>query len=294
LKELFSNYIKSNEGAMKSLIISGNYDIFTTIEQNYQNNHSNKLQFIDVHFINDSIVAKCFNLKEISFENLDLTQIRCQMLICLNNLNSLSLRCCLISKEWFQINNNNNNMKQIEKLSLIRTGEIDNHVTKDICLIMPNLTSLTINQKESILGDDGVDIIVNNLNNLKQLDLINTSISDNALNTICKSNKFQHNLERLNVSMSSKISNECLKIISENLLNLQVLFLTSCFGISSVKPLQSLSKLTYLNVNNTSIEKVRIGDLNLPKCEIEFGHIKMLTKKSMWTINNSKNCVCSV
>ena len=96
--------------------------------------------------------------------------------------------------------------------------------------------------------------------------------------------------------MSSKISNDCLNIIADNLRGLNTLYLTSCFGISNIKFLLNFKNLNYLNINNTSIDKHQIKENllpHLPKCEIEYGHEKMLNRKLMWTINSSRNSVCS-
>ena len=59
---------------------------------------------------------------------------------------------------------------------------------------------------------------------------------------------------------------------------------------------QNLNNLNYLNLNNTSIDKNEIKRTllsMLPTTEIEYGHEKMLNRKLMWTINGSRNCVCS-
>lgn len=161
---------------------------------------------------------------------------------------------------------------------------------------MPELVTLTINQAVSSLGDDSTEIICKSLIQLKQLDLVNTVISDHAVFNICNSTHLCSNLTRLNLTMSSKISNNCLHLIAENLRCLTTLYLTSCFGISNVNFLQTMKTLNYLNINNTSIEKSRIKEFllpNLPKCEVEYGHEKILSTKSMWTINSSRNSVCS-
>ncbi len=167
---------------------------------------------------------------------------------------------------------------------------------QNICDCMPNLITLVVNQAVSSLGDDSIKIICQNLYNLKKIDLINTVISDYAVSLICSTPHLCTNLTRLNLTMSSKISNDCLNIISDNLRNLTSLYLTSCFGISNISFLQNMKTLSYLNINNTSIDKNRIKEFllpNLPECEVEYGHEKILSTKSIWTINSSRNSVCS-
>ncbi len=184
----------------------------------------------------------------------------------------------------------------MKNLYLIRTGLLTINDIQNVCYCMPDLITLVINQAVSSLGDDSIEIICNNLLHLKQLDLINTVISDNAVTLICNTPHLCSNLTRLNLTMSSKISNNCLNLIADNLRRLTTLYLTSCFGISNISFLQNMKTLNYLNINNTSIDKNRIKEFllpNLPECEVEYGHEKILSSKSIWTINSSRNSVCS-
>ena len=68
-----------------------------------------------------------------------------------------------------------------------------------ICRTMPNLICLVINQAESSIGDDSVGIICERLLKLEQLDLINTIITDQAIENICSSESLCSNLIKLNL-----------------------------------------------------------------------------------------------
>ena len=211
-------------------------------------------------------------------------------------LKSFSLKLCRISNEFFTGNGECSKVApQMRSLYLIRTGLLYRQDIDALCTCMPMLTTLVIMQASSTIDDGCVEVIASRLNNLEQLDLTNTYLSDHAIYKICESPSLCERLTRLNLSMSSSISNQCLPAIANHLRNLRTLYLTSCFGISNPFLLQSLNQLVYLNINNTSTQNDRIKDLLtlIPKCEVDYGHQKMLTQKKMWTINGSRNSVCS-
>lgn len=159
------------------------------------------------------------------------------------------------------------------------------------------LRTLCINQSQSSLGDDSVETIVAHMQHLESLSLNNTLITDAAVYSICSSAAMCARLKQLNLARSTSLSNRCLEWIGTSLVNLKSLHLTSCFGISNALAIAKfVGQLSYLNLNNTSIEKDKIREHLVPvltQCEIEFGHEKMLNRKLMWTINGSRNCVCS-
>lgn len=259
---------------------------------------------LDSEFITDYLCVKCPNLSLVSFEYLCLKNIKFGHIAHLNKLSTFSLRWCNIQLNWFNLKGsiatekvNPEKFTNIKNLNLFRTGLLNTEDIKTICKLMPNLIVLMINQAVSSLGDDSIEVICESLIHLEKLDLINTIISDNAVYNICNSTHLCSNLKRLNLTMSSKLSNNCLNSIADNLHGLDTLYLTSCFGISNISFLQNLKNLIYLNINNTSIDKNRIKQHLLPnlnpKCEVEYGHTKMLNSKLTWTINNSRNSVCS-
>ena len=214
----------------------------------------------------------------------------------LANLESICLKWCLIAEDWF--NTAGYLLINVKSLQLIRPGGVHlltNNDIHNICEAMPHLKSFVLNQAESSIKDDSIETICQSLIHLEELDLINTSITDQALLLICNCEHMSFKLKRLNLSMSSQISNNCLPAITDSLPFLESLYLTSCFGISKLEYFVNLKHLTYLNINNTSIDKQRIKDYLLPllpNCEIEHGHEKMLNKKLMWTINGSRNSLC--
>lgn len=304
LKRVISQY---GSASAKELLICGNltFDYVPMlnmqalhITEKYQPKRLKKVKIthLDTEFLSDFLVRKCPNLTLISLEYLDLAQIELGDFLGLKRLQTFSLRWCKITASWFDLSDSQKQFTSLNNLYLIRTGLLTINDTQSICTHMPNLITLTINQAVSSLGDDSIEIICHNLLSLKQLDLINTVLSDNAVTLICNSPHLRLNLTRLNLTMSSKISNACLHLISENLGQLSSLYLTSCFGISNISFLQNMKTLDYLNINNTSIDKSRIKEFllpQLPKCEVEYGHEKILRSKSMWTINSSRNSVCS-
>lgn len=314
LKQIITHF---GSASTKELLICGNFAFDYVPELNIEflqisekistAERMKRIDMLDLEFITYNLKNYCPNLTLISFEYLDLSKINFNDFLQFNNLETFSLRWCKISPNWFDrikeneisFNGksiNSNRICKIKNLYLIRTGLLTKADIENICEYMPELITLTINQAVSSLGDDSIEIICKKLINLKQLDLINTVISDNAVFEICNSSHLCSNLTRLNLTMSSKLSNNCLNLIAENLHGLNTLYLTSCFGISNISFLKNLKNLNYLNINNTSIDKSRIKEYllpNLPKCEVEYGHAKMLNSKLMWTINSSRNSVCS-
>jgi hypothetical protein len=247
------------------------------------------------------LAIKCPNLIKISFEYLDLSKFNFQLFLSFKKLKEITFKWCNISKNWFDVKNNNDDRiltthESITSLHLSRTGSLNKNDIENICILMPNLKNFSISQSQSTISDDSIEVIVKHLKNLQELDLINTLISDNAIFTICQSVELCQSLKRLNLCMSCSLSNNCLTPIADNLINLKTLYLTSCFGISNANLFTNLNKLVYLNLNNTSIDKNEIKKTllpMLPTTEIEYGHEKMLNRKLMWTINGSRNCVCS-
>ena len=273
----------------KELLVHGNY-VFDDLPISVGKQHL--ITRLDSNFFTKCLSLNCPNLSLISFEYLDLSNINMEHFNWLKKAETISLKWCQLNADWFR----SGRFHSMKNLYLIRTGLLNINDIESICESMPNLITLTINQAQSSLGDDSIQVICKHLIKLQELDMVNTIISDTGILNICNSTHLCANLKRLNLTMSSMLSNNCLVLIAENLHGLNTLYLTSCFGISNVKFLQNLKTLNYLNLNNTSIDKDCIRDLllpTLPKCEIEYGHEKMLNRKLMWTINSSRNCVCS-
>ena len=231
----------------------------------------NKLLKLDDAFFTQYLNIKCLNLKTIYFENIDLTDTKINILRSFIQIESITFKWCLLNENFFS--QTNNFFPKIKILHLIRSSILNEKDLECICIKMPNLTSLAINQCESSINSESIEIICRYLLNLKELDLINTSINDQAILKICTSEHLCLNLIRLNLSMSSLISNTALMSISESLINLKCLYLTSCFGISKIEYFVNLKHLNYLNINNTSIDKQKIKDYLLPllpNCESKY------------------------
>lgn len=306
LKEILNSH---GTASSKELILSGNcnQDYWPCVSRDANStqlsidSENEKLFYLDSQFIFEVLSFKCLNLQRIQLEYLDLSMLRFDSFLCFPNLKSLTLKWCNLGNQWFHLNEfesrHDSKLNSLKSLNLFRNNcEINLKATRNICNLAPNLSKLTINQSMSSVRDDCVEIIVNELSNLEELDLINTSITDQAIFTICESNSLSKSLTRLNLSMSSSISNNSLTVIANKLVNLKSLYLTSCFGISNLNSLLAMQNLIYLNINNTSIDKNRIKEVLLPtlsKCEVDYGHLKMLNHKLMYTINGSRNCVCS-
>ena len=256
-----------------------------------------KIRHIDPTFMTQVLAVKCANLQTISLEYLDLSELNIGMFLGLAKLNSLYIKWCHLTDHWFNIDSATSLPSSLKNFSLIKSGtRLSIEDMGHICRLMPDLTSLAISQATSTLTNECVDLLVEKLDLLEKLELVNTLIDDAAILRICATPRLQRNLTHLNISMSSSITNNCLPAIGDNLTRLKSLYLTSCFGVSNFNLLLNLTNLTYMNVNNTSIDKDQIRNVlvpMLPKCEIEYGHEKMLNKKLMWTINGSRNSVCS-
>ena len=295
LKSFVKNYGCESS---KTLALTGSYsqDYKIKLAKNGSDESQNeKLFYLDSVFMNDILAYKCPNLRIISLEYLDLSDLKFEMFLQFINLESLSIKWCSLNENWFELTNCDS-VSNIKSFYLIKTGILLKNDIESICKLMPKLTTLSLNQAQSSIQNDSIDIITNNLEHLEHLDLINTLIGDAAIASICSSSRLRKRLIHLNISMSSNITNDSLLAICENLSNLKSLYLTSCFGISNLNYFLNLNNLKYLNINNTSLDKTKIRELllpMLPKCEIEYGFEKILNRKLMWTINGSRNCVCS-
>jgi hypothetical protein len=284
------------------IILAGNYIQDKISEKNQLKMIDERpLFYLDENLIED-ISRRCPNLNKICFEYLDISSFNFEVFLSFKKLKEITLKWCNISENWFDVyhikekNKFLNDYNSFTSLNLSRTGSLNKNDIENICLLMPNLKIFSINQSQSTISDDSIEVIVKHLKNLQELDLINTLISDNAIFTICQSVELCQSLKRLNLCMSCGLSNNCLNAIADNLIHLKTLYLTSCFGISNANLFKNLNKLVYLNLNNTSISKNEIEKTlkpMLPSTEIEYGHEKMLNRKLMWTINGSRNSVCS-
>lgn len=276
----------------KQLLITGNYSYH--FRNKVDEKINTELVELDLHFFRNILPNKCSKMEKIILEYLDLSTLTLEDFSLLKELKILSFKWCNLSPKFFNIDDKSK--CKIEELFLIKSGSLILDDIKVICSKMPSLQTLSINQAQSSIKDDSIEYLCDHLINLERLELSNTLISDGGIQSICESPHLAKKLKFLNISMSSCLTNDCLKFLSDHLFCLKSLYLTSCFGISNVKLLQNFVNLRYLNLNNTSIDRDKIRESLLPilsKCEIDFGHEKMLNRKSMWTINGSRNCVCS-
>ena len=265
-------------------------------EADVSNDEHQPIHYIDNNFLSN-LTFKCMNVNTIILEHLDLSKLQLRSFFTFENLELFSLKWCYLGNNWFKPTSSDANAR-IKHLYLTRCSSdyLDKGDMEDLCKKLPDLLTLSIVQTRSTLTDEIIDLISKYCKNVENLELVNTLLSDNAIMGICQSVSLSTNLKHLNLSMSSSLSNNCISLISEHLKNLKSLNLTSCFGISNISLLQNLINLSYLNINNTSLDKNKIRELLLPvlsHCEIDFGHEKMLNRKLMWTINGSRNCVCS-
>ncbi len=275
--------------ALNEIYLSGNFD---EMKKYKDKDEFQQLYYLDEDFLG-LLIKKCKNLETISFEYFDLSELDFLM-FSFKYLKKLTIKWCNFN---LFINENNliTALTSIQSLNLIR---VLTPITKSnfemISKHMPNLASLSINEAKSSFTDDCVKYLLN-LFKLERLELINTLISDAAVYEMSKSIYLKMNLKHLNLSMSSKLTNLTLEMIGFNFYELNSLVLTSCFGFTNICHLEPLSKLKYLNVNNTSIDIKFILNFihNLSTCEVEYNHEKILSRKNNWTVNGSKNCVCS-
>jgi hypothetical protein len=301
IKNLLNTYACPD--STRSIALTGNFSYDSVLNGTSTNttqlvhDQHQLIYFLDTELI-ALLVRKCPNLTELQLEHLDLSELEMRSFFAISNLDSFSVRWCYSKSSWWSMSVADP-CSRITNLQLIRSGsdKLAETDMSNICAHMPGLTTLSVVQTKSTITDETVSCLVKNCPvNLHTLELVNTLLTDTAVETLCRSVTLATGLKSLNLSMSSGLSNNCLAIISEQLHALKSLNLTSCFGISSIVLLQGLSNLSYLNINNTSLDKVEIRERLVPilaKCEIEFGHEKMLNRKLMWTINGSRNCVCS-
>ena len=275
--------------ALNEIQLSGNFDEMKKYELK---DELKQLYYLDADFLS-ILIAKCKNLETISFEYFNLNELNITMFL-FKHLKRMTFKWCSFDL-LINANLSMTSMKTVHTLNLIRVlTPIKKNDVELISRLMPNLINLSINEAKSSFNDDCIKQMLN-LFKLERLELINTQISDAAIIELSNSVYLKMNLKHLNLSMSSKLTNVCLELIGTNFCELNSLVLTSCFGFTNICPLENLIKLKYLNVNNTSIDKKFILNFiqNVSACEVEYNHEKILNRKNNWTINGSKNCVCS-
>jgi hypothetical protein len=271
--------------SMKELNIQGNYE--------HRSTRSINLRELDEEFWS-ILVNKSPNIEFITLEYLNLSNLNVKSLANFKSLAKLSLNWCHLNENWFECNSINS-LENLISLKLVRVASLSNNDLKSIVKQIPNLKELTISETKSSLIDDSIKYLAN-LKQLETLELINTQITDESLREFCRSYNFSSKLTHLNLSMSSYLTNVSIKIIGNYFFNLKKLYLTSCFGLTDVTSLENLFKLNYLNLNNTSVSRIMVNSFKLRACdfcEIEYGHEKILYNKLAWTVNGSRNSVCS-
>ena len=272
-------------------------------EKKPKDDEKEPLFYLDRELIGESLATYSPCMVSISLDHLDLSTMSFGLLLdSFVHLAELRLNWCHLGDVWFapqQFKQHQVPHATMRLLRLARTSgrSLDVEDVRAIATRVPNLHTLSLSQSQSSIDDACVALIVGAFERLRELDLVNTQISDEAIiRHVCESTRMCAQLTRLNVCMSSQLSNRSLEAICRHLRQLKCLYLTSCFGISNVDLVCLLTRLSYLNINNTSIDRAIIKNVlvpQLPNCEIEHGHEKMLTAKSMWTINGSRNSVCS-
>lgn len=271
--------------SMRELSIRGNYEHRTT--------RSIDLRELDEDFWR-LLAFKSPNIELISLEYLNLSNLNARCLASFKNLSKLSLNWCHLNQNWFNYDGISC-LENLVSLKLIRVASLSNNDLKSIASQIPNLKELSISETKSSLIDESIRDLAN-LKHLEILELINTQITDESLREFCRSYNLSTNLTHLNLSMSSYLTNVSIQLIGNYFFNLKKLYLTSCFGLTDMTSLENLIKLKYLNLNNTSISRITVTNFKLRVCdfcEIEYGHEKILYNKLAWTVNGSRNSVCS-
>lgn len=122
-----------------------------------------------------------------------------------------------------------------------------------------NQESINNSGNYSDLTDDKIDSLTFwlqdfDVTNIKTIIIPEANITDRAIDHLCRLKW----LERLDISSGKSITNESVKAIGQNLLQLKVLDLTFNMEITNIDPLGGLKELEILEISYTSVKHLNI------------------------------------
>jgi len=128
------------------------------------------------------------------------------------------------------------------------------------------------------------------LKNIRSLDVANTGITDEGMDVVVSALPY---LKTLNISML-KLSNLTITAIANYSKCLEILMLNQVFGVTDIMPLVDLPYISYINVNNTSVERDTVTDFRkiMPKCLVDFQFQRYLSQHARAiTVSDGRFCI---
>jgi len=243
-----------------------------------------------------SISDSFFSFLSNSFSNLTLLHLESFNLafVSLNtfppSLRRLGLKACLFPQEFFDKLKTENIFPKLEHLDVSMNAGLTDHHMERISYIKSLKTLIMKQNRNHDVTDLGARHLAR-LKNIDSLDVTNTGITDQGVDYMVTG---LPKLRRLNLSML-KLSNLTITALGNYSRDLEILVLNQVFGVSDIMPLVGLPHISYINVNNTSVERETVMTFRLqnPKCVIDFkfeNYLKSRRGMSV-TVNDGRFCI---
>jgi len=206
------------------------------------------------------------------------------------SLKRLEFLNCMFEKDFFDVLKTENVFPKLEYLDIsMNVGLTDDHLER-ISYIKPLKTLIMKQNRNHDITDLGAQYI-SRLKNIDSLDVANTGITDQGVETMVAA---LPKLRKLNISML-KLTNLAITALGNYSTKLEMLILNQVFGVSNIMPLASLPYIMYINVNNTSVERETVADFRQqnPKCTIDFKFERYLKTRagSAITVSDGRFCI---
>lgn len=207
-----------------------------------------------------------------------------------SSLKRLELLNCMFQNDFFDVLKTETVFPKLEYLDIsMNVGLTDDHLER-ISHVKTLKTLIMKQNRNHDVTDLGAKYLCQ-LPNLESLDVANTGITDQGVETMVAAFP---KLRKLNISML-KLTNLAISALGNYSKKLEMLILNQVFGVSNIMPLASLPFLTYINVNNTSVERETVMDFRKqnPKCTIDFKFERYLKSRagSAITVSDGRFCI---
>jgi len=260
---------------------------------------SDSLRTLAVQGLNlepSSISDSFFSFLSASFSNLALLHLEDFNLTFISlstfppSLKKLGLVSCIFPHEFFDKLKTDNIFPKLEYLDVSMNAGLTDHHMERISYIKSLKTLIMKQNRNHEVTDIGAKHL-SKLKNINSLDITNTGITDQGVDYMVTG---LPKLRRLNLSML-KLSNLTITALGNYSRDLEKLILNQVFGVSDIMPLVNLPHISYININNTSVERETVMSFRLqnPNCLIDFKSENYLKSRQGMTVtvNDGRFCI---
>jgi len=243
-----------------------------------------------------SISDSFFSFLSASFSNLALLHLEDFNLSFISlstfppSLKKLGLVSCIFPHEFLDKLKTDNIFPKLEYLDVSMNAGLTDHHMEQISYIKSLKTLIMKQNRNHEVTDIGAKHL-SKLKNINSLDITNTGITDQGVDYMVTG---LPKLRRLNLSML-KLSNLTITALGNYSRDLEKLILNQVFGVSDIMPLVNLPHISYININNTSVERETVMSFRLqnPNCLIDFKSENYLKSRQGMTVtvNDGRFCI---